>query len=456
MRGRVFIPIAVCLTGAIVWLGVSVWSAATERVSTRTRVRPSRVVAETFMEVLCRPPSDLETVDWDSRPFEKDTLSQALASMDEGRRVREVRDLYRDLLRREANAGDCGQIRQWIARGVAVDEARRELADVPEARRVSRVRQAFVETLGREPRAWDDAALRRRVDSPFTLAEIRSRLVAQRPLVGVHYFAWYRMESGGWGNALTNVSADAPKPALGWYDSSDTDVIAAQIRQIEEAGFDFAAVHVIAGSPRTWTNARTFVDRLSGHRLKAAILVDGLYAGTAAEKAMWVQKARDEFADDDHYLRLDGEPLIMLFSAPIDFDMPGVALRNVYWTPRYDPGGNTFNPNRRLEPRDWPFWAPTPQPLVNGVAPVIPGYTDAALGRPQTMVHARDNGRMYREQWQRALALHPEIVLVYSWNEYFEQTAIEPTDAWGNQYLQTSACFIAHAHRGTTGSCQPR
>src|SRR6185295_6504982 len=117
--------------------------------------------------------------------------------------------------------------------------------------------------------------------SPFTAAEIRSRLVAQRPIVGVHYFAWYRMERGGWGNGLTSVSADAPKPALGWYESSDTDVIAAQIRQMEEAGFDFATVHVIAGSPRTWTNARTFVDRLSGHRLKAAILVDGLYADHA-------------------------------------------------------------------------------------------------------------------------------------------------------------------------------
>src|SRR5260221_1340060 len=36
---------------------------------------------------------------------------------------------------------------------------------------------------GRDPREWDDPALRRWVDSPFTLAEIRSGLVAQRPLV---------------------------------------------------------------------------------------------------------------------------------------------------------------------------------------------------------------------------------------------------------------------------------
>jgi hypothetical protein len=60
---------------------------------------------------------------------------------------------------------------------------------------------------------------------------------------------------------------------------------------------------------------------------------------------------------------------------------------------------------------------------------------------------------MYREQWQRAFALHPEVILVYSWNEYFERTAIEPTDAWGDQYLKMTACFIGHAHRGESGGC---
>ena len=123
----------------------------------------------------------------------------------------------------------------------------------------------------------------------------------------------------GRGNDSTTVAPDSPKPALGWYDSGDSDVIAAQIRQIEGAGFDFAIVHVIAGSPRTWTNARTFFDRLSGQRLKAAIILDGLYTEPAAAKAMWVQKVNTEFAGHGQYLLIDGEPLIMLFSAPRRF-----------------------------------------------------------------------------------------------------------------------------------------
>jgi hypothetical protein len=404
------------------------------------------------MEVLCRPPSDVETVDWDSRPFEKSALVAALEGTEESRVLQQMRRSYFDLMRREATREDCARLRDWIDRRLDAEAVRRRIAMLPEARRVAAVRQLFIETFDRDPREWDDPSLRRWVNSPYTTAEIRSRLRAQRPLVGVHFFMWY-LPINGWGNGLTSVAADAPQPLVGRYDSSDTDVIATQIRQMEEAGFDFALVHIVFNGPRTWTNARIFMDRLSGHRLRAAIVLDGLYTEPPAAKAMWVQKVKEDYAGDSHYLRLHGQPLIVLYSAPINFDVPDVIVRNMYWAPRYDPGENAFNPSLRLEPRDWPFWAPTPQPLANGMVPVLPGYTDAALGRPRSMVHERNDGQMYREQWERALALHPEVILVYSWNEYFERTAIEPTNAWGDQYLRMTACFIEHAHRGTTGTC---
>jgi len=431
-------------------LGSSLWT--TPRVK-GPRVRPSRLVADTFMEVLCRPPTGIETVEWDSRPFERRVLTATLETTGEFRRLQQVRRQYFDLMRREATREDCPQLREWISPRLDADTVKRQIAMLPEARRVAAVRQLFIETLGRDPLGWDDPALRRWVDSPSGLAEIRSRLREQRPLVGIHYFAWYQPDGAGWRNDLTRVPADSPKPALGWYDSGDPDVIATQIRQMEETGFDFVAVHVIPPLPRTWSNARTFFDRLSGHGIKAALVLDGLYNEPAATKAMWVEKAKAEFATNTHYLRLYGEPLVMLYSTRINFDAPGVLLRNVYWSYRYDPGQNPFNPDLGLEPRDWPFWAPTPQPLANGLVPVIPGYTDVALGRAEPMVHERNDGQMYREQWQRALALHPEVILVYSWNEYFERTAIEPTDAWGDQYLRMTACFIAHAHRGESGDC---
>jgi hypothetical protein len=447
---RTFLGTLLCLTIAVGALGSSLFRATRIKAPP---VRPSRLVADTYMDVLCRPPSSVEILRWDGSPVEKAALAQVLDATEEAGRLRKVRQAFFDLLRREPTSDDCSELRDLIDRRLDIDAVRGEIANLAEARRVAAVRQLFIEVFNRDPLAWDDPSLRRWTDSPFGLREIRSRLVSQRPIVGVHYFAWYQPDAGGWRNHETRVPADSPKPALGWYNSADPVVMATQIRQMEETGFDFVAVHVIPALPQTWSNAHAFVDRLSGHRLHVALVLDSLYDESPAVKARWVEKTRQEFGSNSHYLRLHGQPLVMLFSTRIDFDVPGVLLRNVYWSYRYDPGKNPFNGNLRLEPRDWPFWAPTPQPVANGLVPVIPGYTDAGLGRAQSMVHERNNGQMYREQWRRALTVHPEVILVYSWNEYFERTAIEPTDAWGDQYLRLTACFIGHAHRGESGDC---
>lgn len=272
--------------------------------------------------------------------------------------------------------------------------------------------------------------------------------------VGVHYFTWYRRTEGRrWGNGATDVHEGAPMPSLGWYNSNDREVMDAHITQMLAAGIDFAIVNIIADSPPSWAFAHRFFDRLPGKALRAAVMIDGLNTAPAATKASWVDKAKTEFASHTNYFRLREEPLILLFSASLDFETPGAQLRNVYWTRTYDAGRNTFNPAGALHPTDWPFWAPTPQPLINGIVPVMPGYDDTRLGRPTPMQHPRENGRTYHEQWQRALSLKPELVLIYGWNEYFEQTAIEPTDAWGDSYVTWTACYAAKARAGQTGRC---
>ena len=427
---------------------------SSSRPESRTHIRASRALTDAYIETLCRPPSETETLEWDSQTSEKPQVLAALGATEEAAIVREVRSLYFGVLRRDPTSEDCVAVRDWVDHGLDIREIARRLAASLEARRVAQVRRIFIETLGRDPRDWDVGNLRRWVDSAFTLAEIRSRLVAQRPMVGVHYFTWYRLDRGGWGNDVTAVPADAPTPTLGRYASSDPAVMETQIGQMEGVGLDFVIVHVVAQSPASWSNARAFFRQLVGRRLKAAVMLDGLIEGTTgAVKATWVREVKTEFTGHANYFHLYGQPLVMLFSAPLDFAVSGVLLRNVYWTDRYDPGRNAFNVDLGLYPTDWPFWSASPQPLVNGVVPVLPGYADSHLGRPRTMEYPRNSGQMYGDQWRRALELHPELILLYSWNEYFERTALEPTEAWGDQYLRWTACYVSHAHRGTTGIC---
>jgi hypothetical protein len=182
-------------------------------------------------------------------------------------------------------------------------------------------------------------------------------------------------------------------------------------------------------------------------------MLDGLYTAPLTASTASIEKARAEFAAHPNYFSPGDTPLFLLFSGRMDFRVPGVTIRNVYWADRYGPGTNTYNPDGLLYPHDWPFWSPTPPPLINGIVPITPGYSDTHLGRPEAMEHPRNNGQTYHEQWQQALALRPEFIIVYSWNEHFERTAIEPTVVWGEQYVQWTACYVAHAHAGREGPC---
>jgi len=413
------------------------------------RLPVDRRVSDAYLWALCRPPRDSETIDWVTGRLSGEPL-RAIASSDEARTVNAVHHAYRERLGRDAT---CAEVRHWVESGGNIDRIAPMIAGSSEARRVAQVRELFVAALGRDPLGWDDASLRRWVDSGMSAGEIKGRLARQRPLVGVHYFMWYGRQDTGWGNDATVVADGAPTPLLGKYESDDPVVVDTHIQQMTNAGFDFVIVHINAESPAGWTRAHRFFDRLRGRRLHAAVMLDGLYTRPADAKAMWVDKVRKEFAAHPNYFLFHGKPLVMLFSASVDFAAPDLTLRNVYWTERYDPGTNTFNGLQVLYLHDWPFWGASPPPIVNGVVPVVPGYTDTHLGRDRSMEFPRNNGQMYHEQWRRALALRPELIVVYSWNEYFEQTAIEPTREWGEQYLQWTACYIAQAHSGTAGDC---
>jgi hypothetical protein len=417
------------------------------------RLPPSQRLDETFMAVLCRPPSSAETLEWDTKTFSVPDLSMSLQTTAEGVRVRDLRRVYLEVLRRDPFTGDCTGLRSWVDRGTSVADVARRLARTREAARVGEVRAALARGQGRDPAGWDNGTIRRWAETGFTPEEIERRAASQRPRVAVHYFAWYQSVKGQWGNGVTAAPSTAPEPTLGWYDSRDPSIMDAHIAQMERVGFDIVILQIVADLPSSWATAQRFFERLSGRRLQVVVMLDGLYTPAIAAATGTILRAVRTFGGHPNYVRVRGQPLVLLYSGRLDFPVPGVQLRNVYWADAYGPGENSYNPDRHLYPRDWAFWAPTPPPLVNGIVPVTPGYSDTHLERGVGMEHPRDDGAMYREQWRQALSLRPELVIVYSWNEHFEQTAIEPTAAWGDRYLQLTQCFIALAHAGREGTC---
>jgi hypothetical protein len=82
-------------------------------------------------------------------------------------------------------------------------------------------------------------------------------------------------------------------------------------------------------------------------------------------------------------------------------------------------------------------------PIGIDVATVSPGYDDTKLRGNQNPVIYRADGARYEQTWDAALASDPDWVLITSWNEWFEGTAIEPGTVNGDLALRQTAQWAA-------------
>lgn len=72
-------------------------------------------------------------------------------------------------------------------------------------------------------------------------------------------------------------------------------------------------------------------------------------------------------------------------------------------------------------------------------------YDDRALRKENGFVIPEESGgrRTYARMWEDALAHRPDVVLVATWNEFYEGTGIEPTKERGTRWLDETRAFSA-------------
>jgi len=96
------------------------------------------------------------------------------------------------------------------------------------------------------------------------------------------------------------------------------------------------------------------------------------------------------------------------------------------------------------------FWESADAPRnFDGFCSVMPGYSDMLLKRnPQLAPEVdRHSGFTLTRQFRGAVATRPDHILVYSWNEYFEGTAIEPSVEYDVTYTQIIRGLISEARQ---------
>ncbi|HEX3594162.1 MAG TPA: hypothetical protein VHU80_03645, partial [Polyangiaceae bacterium] len=268
--------------------------------------------------------------------------------------------------------------------------------------------------------------------------------------VGAYWYPWYRAED--W-SSFTDYT-----PKGGPYVSTSEPRILRQIQNAERSELDFLILELLADhNPESRFNNQAvdgMVKALGERRkrgygnLKFAVLSD-IFVGEAdiVTNERWLEVTRrhldqiwTRFVEPyrDAYVEVDGKPLVGIYSPPVPIEDPRFTIIRPYWVSHEQ--WQSWNRTRDLIP----FWDTAPQAVTDErFVSVTPGYNDWRLERqPQVGPYLpRLGGRTFAEQWQRVFEVDPDVALVYSYNEYFEQTQIEPTLEQGDRYLLLNQLF---------------
>lgn len=284
-------------------------------------------------------------------------------------------------------------------------------------------------------------------------------------LVLAFYYTWFDEHS--WDPARLPDLPTTP------YVSRERAVMARHIEQAKAAGID--AFVVSWYGPRvennqTETNFRAMLDEAAGRGFRLALDVEvtsPFFAGPADVQAA-LQALLATHARHPAYLKVDGKPVIFFWRqqrfdlgtwtairAAVDgghnslwieegadvgmlsvFD--GHHLYKVIWNPPTDLAYTANKFGRLVRNAAANLVAPKVY-----VATVMPGWDDRKLGRGDSFGIGREGGAVYERSWQAAIGSAPDWIIITSFNEWPEGTYIEPSQAYGNRYLELTTKWAA-------------
>ena len=349
---------------------------------------------------------------------------------------------------------------------------------------------AFAAKMGRQAAAavadhtWDRTAdeLYELLADATRVRKLPVQSTTDRSLLGAHYYPWYDAGSPTrhW-NENSDYSGVSDPPQQGFYTSQGDETIQHHLDLAEEGGLDFLIVNLEVGSAgvnaKDLEATRRMVAAAEARtgRVRVSVM---LSIGTVLEAP--VRTALHDIqklAESSAWLHHRGKPLLWFFFSN---DLLGCfftnrtmfeaecARFNVVATgaislPRYLPmslqqfvvGWSLYKPFRYADASESIAYATScyashvnhSQDPIRIFA-VAPGYDDRHLtGDARQGGSARHvdraDGRTYESMLQAAIQAtpRPEMVVITSFNEFHENTHIEPSVNYGDRFLRLSAEF---------------
>lgn len=310
-------------------------------------------------------------------------------------------------------------------------------------------------------------------------------------LFGAQYYCWYGNGIGShhW-NDTSHSGGVTDMPRLGYYASSSCSTIEAHWRQFDQMGLDFVVLnlHVDRNGANAYEQAAaksifSVVDKMDTNVRLAIQLCP--YDCTRKQLAETVAVVREHFVPRDSYFHYDGDPVLFYFWTGVqdgnkpwinfvdeqteDFLRIASSLR--LYSDKEERGNSfglfhgwsLFSPLELSAPTNWErIWTQAYNNSGAGtrglrILSVSPGYDDRHLRDPNRKSNPhrsidRQQGSTYRRSLAHALSVDepPDMVVISTFNEYHENTHIEPSRNHGSLYLDLTREFIQEGKRRWT------
>lgn len=273
--------------------------------------------------------------------------------------------------------------------------------------------------------------------------------------VFAYYYIWFT--TGSWDRAKTDL------PNLGRYSSSDPSIIAEHIRLARQAGIDGFIVSW-KHEPRLDVPLERLVNEARRQNFKLILLYQGLdfdrnpidpkrvlddlswftgkYAGNPVfdvfGRPAVIWSGTWKFTDNAIGMVRAGlgapDPLMLLGSerSAADYSRRAAMFDGdaYYWSS----GDSKQTPGYEQRIDDLAHAV-----LTDGgrwIAPAAPGFDARLIGGTSTI--DRRDGETYRAAWKVAADSHPSAMGIISWNEFSENSHIEPSVSYGSLYLDVT------------------
>lgn len=227
------------------------------------------------------------------------------------------------------------------------------------------------------------------------------------------------------------------------YDSADTDIVDAHLQELSDAGIDFLLLdctnNIYVDEGFIWYRAKVLAERIKvwnavpdNTPIQYALAVGGIQFSGDAQNLEWeAGEVYDTFVNSDiggdNYYSLNGKPLIVVYQG---------ANGRPNWEAYQGDKTNTDHFSLRwadgTSHQGYYGWAVTNGSIVDDeVMVVMPGWDNHKGNTPVL----RAQGDYYSEScWNPTIQAKPDIVIINSFNEYAEDTAVEPCDTSETEY----------------------